>query len=94
MNNIKNENTGSSLLSRSATQVQVEDRAAAVAFKTVILSGPSERNFLVKPPDSDQVQFTVKPRLGGVGFAKQLTQFCDICLAMFYIVLVTMKLLP
>lgn len=82
MNSIKNENTGSSPLSTSATQVHVEDRAAVVTFKTVILSGPSERN-LLKPPDSDQVQFTVKPSLGGRNFTKQLAQFCEICLLSF-----------
>lgn len=88
MNSIKNENTGSSLLSTSAAPVHVENRAAVVSivFKTIILSGSSERNF-VKPPDNDQVQFTVKPSLRGDGFTKQLAQFCEICLAMFYIVL-------
>lgn len=74
MNSIKNENTGSLLLSTSATQVHVEDRAAGVTFETVILSGPSERNF-VKPPDNDQVQITVKPRLGGGWLYQNLLSF-------------------
>lgn len=65
-------------------------------FRTVILSGPSERSF-GKPPDNDQGHFTVKSSLGGDGFTKQLAQFREICLAVFYIVtpvLVTIKLLP
>lgn len=82
MKSIKNKNTGSLLLSTSAAQVHVEDRAAVVTFKTIFLSGPSERNF-VKPP----VQFTVKTSLRGDGFTKQLAQFCEICLAVFCIVL-------
>lgn len=85
MNSIKNENTGT-LFSTSATQVHVQDRGAVVPFRTVILSGSYERNF-VKPPDSDQIQFTVKPRLGGDGFTQQLDQFCEICLAVFYVIL-------
>lgn len=36
----------SSLLSTSATPVHTEDRAAAITFQTVILSGLSKRNFV------------------------------------------------
>lgn len=66
-------------MSTRATPVRVEDRAAVVTFKAVILSGPSKGSF-VNVPDDDQVQFTVKFSLGRDGFTNELSHFCEISL--------------